>query len=332
MSATGGEIRPIEPGGLLLHVGTRKSGTTAVQSAFAEARAELRDFKVAYPGNQLNQAYQLKRIRSGKSVSRHFLEDTRRPDFRSFLSAEVLDAVVGEKIDRLVKELGQSRLEILITARPLASLLPSQWQQNIKTGRHNRTLLDWLETLLSLPPKPGFRRPDLIAKEWCRVVDSERIHVVLHGAGPNLMEVMAAFMDLPPNVLKTGLTNRGLTVQEAELVRRVRASGLAFQDKAIKVPPAVNELVEQRQPASWEHRPRIPVTFFDTIVEMQRCVVDGLAGLPVNVVGDLASWGRVDRADFASDEMQLEDLKFGAHSVPADALEMMLRSLAEDPE
>ncbi len=44
-------VEPWVPrGGLLLHIGPHKTGTTALQAAFAEARPRLETFGVSYPG------------------------------------------------------------------------------------------------------------------------------------------------------------------------------------------------------------------------------------------------------------------------------------------
>ena len=56
---------------------------------------------------------------------------------RVMISSEFLAGAEPETVKRIVADLDPQRIHVVATLRPLASLLPSQWQQDVRRGtRH----------------------------------------------------------------------------------------------------------------------------------------------------------------------------------------------------
>jgi len=124
----------------LLHIGPHKTGTTALQGAFHLARARLAAHGVFYAG-------------ADRSPVRATLAVTGRPamlgeaspdialwdnlvrtvresgDQRVVISSEFFDDADDAVARRVVADLGGPRVHVVATLRPLARVMPSQWQQ-----------------------------------------------------------------------------------------------------------------------------------------------------------------------------------------------------------
>ena len=175
---------------LVVHIGPRKTGTTAIQSSLAGHRGELAEHGVSYPGER-NQHHQVVNRFLGRKVLWHNdLETDRQPKKLAQLlrgvsdvpqvvmSSEVLSQFLPADIDRFVAAIPDREVTVVISYRRYEDLLPSTWQQAVKEGLPI-TLEEWLTEVLrpgaagvAYPSHPAFpRRIDLatLAEDWGRV-------------------------------------------------------------------------------------------------------------------------------------------------------------------
>ncbi|WP_405887760.1 hypothetical protein OG762_14410 [Streptomyces sp. NBC_01136] len=161
----------------------------------------------------------------------------------SVVSSEFFaDAPDDEAIARIVDGLGrdQGRVHVLVTLRPLAKIMPSQWQQYVQNGLR-MGYEDWLEHMLRKPPyekpNPSFwhrHRHDRLVERWGRVVGPERVTVVVvdDRDRDGLLRAFEQLLGLPGNLLRPvpDAVNRSLTLAETEMLRNLnvefRSNGL----------------------------------------------------------------------------------------------------------
>jgi hypothetical protein len=131
-------------------------------------------------------------------------------------------------------------VHVLVTLRPLAKIMPSQWQQYVQNGLR-MSYEDWLEHMLRKPPyekpNPSFwrrHRHDRLVERWARVVGPERVTVVVVDDRDRggLLRTFERLLGLPENLLKPvpDAVDRSLTLAETEMLRNLnkefRGNGL----------------------------------------------------------------------------------------------------------
>jgi hypothetical protein len=264
---------------VLLHIGVHKTGSTALQAALAAARPELRELGVLYPGASdahhnaawavtgrafgFGEEAQQPQPRQWRSLSRR----VRRHKGRAIVSSEFFGRMHPDNIRTVVAGLGGDRVHVLLAVRPLAELLPSSWQQYLKTGL-TADYEEWLRDVLQTERPtitPGFwSRADFakIIRRWTTVVPPERITaVVLDPDDRDLMDrTVADLMGFPTELIRRhrqgAPSNRSLTAAEAELLRQVNVlvrDTLGWQAYAANIRHgAVKTMVETRRPPADE--------------------------------------------------------------------------------
>jgi hypothetical protein len=240
--------QPLPGGTILLHIGPHKTGTSSVQSAFHVARRSIAPYSVRYAGPNRHpvRAAQAaiargaagtpaaaRPIRPWRNLVRRIDGDLDRdPATRVVLSSEWFADATPEAARRIVDELGPQRTHVVITLRPLATLLPSQWQQYVQAGM-TRAYGPWLSDVLADPPAhaaAGFwrrhRHDELIAR-WSAIVSPGAVTAIVvddrdHGS---VLRAFEKLLGLPVGILaaEDARTNRSLTSPEAELVRALNA-------------------------------------------------------------------------------------------------------------
>ncbi|MFJ8533464.1 hypothetical protein [Streptomyces sp. NPDC093591] len=241
--ANAGVITPLPTGTRLLHIGPHKTGTTSIQGALFEAKDEMARHGVAWPATTRHpmEAVLAACARTGMMgdtppTERHWerlLEQVRATGRRtSVISSEFFaDAPDGEAIERIVEQLGGERVHVLVTLRPLARIMPSQWQQYVQNGLR-MGYDDWLRHMLKKPPydkpNPSFwhrHRHDRLVERWARVVGPERVTVVVvdDRDREGLMRTFEALLRLPAHLLRPvpDAANRSLTLAETEMLRNL---------------------------------------------------------------------------------------------------------------
>ncbi|MBM3690550.1 MAG: hypothetical protein FJW76_00840 [Actinobacteria bacterium] len=139
---------------LVLHIGTMKSGTTYLQNGLLSRTEELESTNWLYPmkfapargainheracyglvGNHIPwvDATTQKQMQPLWEKLSNEISNTNQ---NVLLSAEALAAMLEDGIELLLESLPERDIRIVITARDLARVLPSSWQQSVRNGR-----------------------------------------------------------------------------------------------------------------------------------------------------------------------------------------------------
>ena len=305
---------PIEPGAVLLHIGPPKTGSTGIQNSLHAQREELARHGVRYAGADYRpKAASWAVLGIGPAVGqrRPRMDDwnalvdevTAHTDVRVCVSSEDFARASPEAAARVVHDLGTDRVHLVHVVRRLDRLLPSLWQERVK-ARLTRPFEDWLEAVLQEEESTHFEwrnfwRPhevDGILERWGAVVPRERITLVCSDDRDRAL-IPAAFeglLGLPDGMLRAiepRLSNRSLTGNEAELLRRINQVAAAEKWTAQeylticqlgvvagfrKSPPAPDD-----QPI-----PPLPDWARKRVAEISRRQVAAIRSAGVRVVGD----------------------------------------------
>ena len=296
---------------VLLHVGPHKTGTTSVQYAFHLARPALAEHGVRYAGSRRHSVEAAQAVRGvrpkvshrhGVRQWRELVDESRTAaDARVVISSEWLSEATPEAIGAIVEDLGADRVHVVVTLRPLASILPSQWQQYVQGGV---TLAydEWLDAVLRHPElritTSFWQRHlhDQLVGRWAEVVGSDRVTVIVaddHDPG-FVLRAFETLLGLPEQtlLLHEDRSNRSLTWPEIEVIRQINAAlDEAGVDSSLRqglvlfgAAPAIRE----RVPLPGEPRIETPGWAVDEAIRIGTEIADGIAATGVRVVGDLA--------------------------------------------
>ena len=303
---------------VLLHVGPHKTGTTALQNALHASRGELRRHAVTYPGREPQHRRAARAVTGGKALlgerpirAREWdqvVKETRRgARSRVVISSECFDVATDEVAERIATDLGRSRLHVLVTVRPLAKILPSTWQEQIRyrdATPYDEWLRDTLVGASERPPTSIFWRRqhhDLLVDRWVRTIGADRVTVlVVDEARPDLLlRSVEQMLALPSGLLEAdpGLVNRSLSAVEAELLRalNVRSSGRGWPDAVYRryvLTGLLNYLQRERSPEPDEPRLTLPEWAGEQAAGLGAAAAEEIAASGARVIGDLRSLGR----------------------------------------
>ncbi|MFF4268796.1 hypothetical protein [Streptomyces sp. NPDC001536] len=228
----------------LLHIGPHKTGTTSIQGALFAARDKLGDHGVHWPAG--NTRHPMEAVLAacarpgmmgdaGPSEKQWLrLVDRVRAagDRTSVISSEFFaDASDDAAVGRIVEQLGREAVHILVTLRPLAKIMPSQWQQYVQNGLR-MGYEEWLEHMLRKAPyekpNPSFwhrHRHDRLVERWARAAGPQRVTVVVVDDRDRggLMRTFESLLGLPAELLQEvpATANRSLTLAETEMLRNL---------------------------------------------------------------------------------------------------------------
>lgn len=269
-------------GACLLHIGPYKTGSTAIQAALFEARDVLPEHGVVYPGRWR------RAMRPGWAVL-DYVPRGRRPtpisvweefcaevqaasDQRVCVSTEDFGSAGPDRIARIVAGLGSSRLHVVAVVRRLDRLLPSQWQERVKS--HDPITYDaWLQRVLGTDPTDRehqrfWASHDLVAMadRWRSALGPDRFTFlaadetdpdVVPRAFEELLDLPTGLLQLPP------ASNASLSANATELVRRVNElfEGEGWPDETyhrMVQQAAVQQLIAASRPDGEERIPPLP--------------------------------------------------------------------------
>ena len=304
---------PIAPGELLLHVGLHKTGTTALQVALADARADLESHQVRYPGEG---TFQHRAALAGagrrygwqnngaREVPKKYWDELVAQsafDGRTVVSSEFLDDIDETTARRMIDDLGgPSRVRVVITLRSIGAILPSAWQQRLKAG-YTSPYPQFLKLVFADEQTPKARkfwfRHDQVAQvqRWAGLVGIGRTYAVIIPDGDRraIFSAFEGLLGLPGGLLadrKIAIQNRSMTAQEAEFVRLLNkdvAGDLTWDEYTRTVRRGlVLSMVEQRRPAADEPRIVTPGWAADKAADYGRRFAEGVAASGVTVIGD----------------------------------------------
>ena len=332
---------------VFLHIGTMKSATSYVQDLCDHNRAALAAQGVLWTKSGENflatdDLLGTRRLRPGLDGAWRRLADALgQHEGDALVSNELLAPINPRKRRLLVSELAPAEPHVVITARDLGRVIPSQWQ----TGARNRNTVGWTDYVEALQRDDpddevvsGFwRRQDLaeIVTRWSRHVPIDRITVVTvprSGTAPEVFGrrfasafgVDATTFEQPP------YSNAAVGAYSAELLRRVneRTADLDWLKYRWAFKNALSRLVLAERA---DQEPAIVLSDDQLAWARDRAAqqVAALTGTGVRVVGDLddlepaasASSAPVDPADTSTDQLLdlAVDALVGMGEILADA-------------
>jgi hypothetical protein len=308
----------LQAGTRLLHIGPHKTGTTTVQGAFYLARERLAAQGVVYPGTGRQPLASVLAVTGQPPLLgdpppkiaywHELVRDIRAAGSkRVVLSSEFFDEADDATARRVVEDLGGPQVHVVVTLRPLASIIPSQWQQYLQNG-YCFPYLEWLEGILSVPPHtptPGFwrrhRHDELIAR-WAAAVGVGNLTVIVTDESDPLMllRTFESMLGLPAGFLKPqeGAVNRSLTLAEVELVRLLNEEFKRQGWPVRKYPKfmrngAVARMKAARRPSPDEQRIVTPAWALKRAAEIGAEMAGNISALDVRVTGDISTLGTI---------------------------------------
>jgi hypothetical protein len=312
----------------LVHIGPPKTGTTSVQSAFDTGRDRLKAQGVHYAGRWRQPADAVLAVTSRPSTlgttpppigkwTSLLREIDGSKAARVVISSEFFADAQPDAIRRVTRDLGPDRIHVVVTLRPLARIVASQWQQYVQSGA--RTALGpWLRAELADDGKrisPTFwhrHRHDALIARWADVVGPDRVTaIVLDEQDHDLvLRVFEQLVGLRTGTLQAveELSNRSLTMPEIEVVR---AFNVAFNEAGLSKGlhtrvmrrGATRHLKMTRTPAPGEPRVELPQWALDRAGLVAAEIVPAIAASGVRVVGDLSRLLVVPRSRLEGDEV-----------------------------
>jgi hypothetical protein len=307
-------------GARLLHIGPHKTGTTSLQSAFHVGRRAVSKQGVHYagPNRQPMQAAHAitgkpSPYADGKPPSRARWEDLVREvegarEPRVVISSEGFADANEAGIRTVIADLGGDRVHVVVTLRPLASILPSQWQQYVQGGM-TLAYESWLDAMLNKPVgaiSPSFwhrHRHDRLIASWAAVAGPSNVTAIVaeDAERDHVLRVFERLTGLREGTLvpEADLVNRSLTLAEIETVRAFnlafRSEGLGTQLHTKVMRFGAAEHLKRREPGPDEPRIQTPAWAVEKATEVAGEIVAGVAASGVRVLGDLESLATAER-------------------------------------
>jgi hypothetical protein len=298
--------RPNRSTAVYLHIGTVKSGTTYIQSVLRTNSTALRD-----AGLRMPESRQVQAVREVLSMQRshgpHTVDawDTLVRKCLStrgrgaIVSMEFLSFADDEQAKRIVDSFAGAEVHVILTARDLARILPSAWQNAVKSGRQ-WSYERYLGSITGnspgaddSPERHFWSRHDVaaICRRWVPLVDPGHFHLVTvppAGAPADaLWTRFAQVLDVDPtafDLTAVGRSNPSLSMVEAELMLRVTAA-MEGRRRNVRVLRGMfaNKLVR----GGGGPKVVLPADAYEFAVSRTQRVLSELAELDLHVVGSV---------------------------------------------
>ena len=335
-----GNAANLKPGQILLHIGVHKTGTTAIQDALAHARPELHEWNVQYPGTtqaHRNVASSAMDRRLGWKVGgaaapdpslwENFVQSAHEFPGITVCSSEFFaesdDATAAEIVERIGKE----NVHVVITLRNFARILPSAWQQILKSGYENG-YIHWLKNVLNAGEKEpksevfwARHRHDIVVQRWAKIVGSDRVTVVVvdDANRDGIYTDFELLLGLPKNALlkqRTRSLNRSMTAAESELLRcmnEVVGGSQGWQSYGNRVHDGlIKGMVEGRTPDTEESKLQTPQWALDVAARYAAMYVDAIKASGVNVMGNVEVLGTHLKGPEEVDDRAIQEITLNA--------------------
>lgn len=216
------------------------------------------------------------------------------------ISNELLAAIAPKKIALLMAELRPAEVHVIITARDLARVVPSQWQ----TAMRNRGTVPWaqyIEDICANEPREGGHHPwfwnrqgvPRIVERWSKDLSFDRFTVITvppTGTPPAVLgQRFCSVLSIDPTgFADASMTNASLGAHSCELLRLLN-SEIAHFDGPRHQWAVKNGLARRVLEARGDQEPSLGLTQsqHDAVRRAAIAMVDQLRALPIKVVGDL---------------------------------------------
>lgn len=352
---------PLPEGARLVHIGPHKTGSTAIQVAFQEARPQLAQHGVVYAsgrGHRPDKAGWALGIRGRPAGSEQppmkFWKQLVREvadagDQRVCISNEDFGRATPPQIRRLVDDLGGDAVHVVAVARRLDRYLPSQWQERVKAG-DTRGYDEWLRVVLDRGDDEfAWDRKnvwfshdvgDLVAR-WTEVVGEDRFTLILSDEADRelLPRTFEDLLALPAGTLKPNpsRSNRGLSWAETELVRVVNEivaeQGWSRPQRRRWVKAGVLADMQRRPAPPGPKSPPLPDWAAADLRERSDHRIEQVRAMGIRVVGDPESMRVPDDVPVATPPLDPPTLDLGiAAAAVAAVVALGLKREGETPE
>ncbi len=331
-----GDAAPLPEGTRLLHIGPHKTGTTSLQNSIRANREEILRQGVYYgaPEGRLASnriARSLLRLpfkNPDEVVSYREWEDqvtrvhaSTAP--RIIVSGEEFSFCEPKEIRTILSDLGRERVHVVVTVRPLAKILPSQWQLDLRGSFTSNSFDEWLRWTLSprgarkiaqlagIPHPFWFRhRHDELVKRWAREVGADRVTVVIgddrdHGV---MLKAFERLLALKEGTLLSveGKSNPSLSAEEIAIILRLQQileeRGLTFAER-VRSRQVQRRLLQIRPRKPTDKKILLPAWAVDQVTELSQSIHDGLMSAGVRVIGDPSLLLQVNRPALDSEKV-----------------------------
>ncbi len=340
---------------VFLHVGAPKTGTTYLQDRLALNAKSLADNGVHFPSRAPMVSPGLFHFRAALDLlgqdwggpAGHaegnwdaLVRRVRRKNGSVVISHEILAPAPAEAIARAKRDLADSELHIVYTARDLARQIPASWQESVKQGRKwsYRSYLDRLEH-----GRPWFYRAlDLpsVLTSWGAGLPPER-DPRRHGAAERLGRgaccgrASAQVVGIDPAWAprESNRLNQSLGVAETQVIRKLNRRMKRATRREASFDELIREMLAQNSLVQGRSTPvRLPERMYPWAEAETESWVEWLKGSGVHVVGDIDDLRplplrpdeRYVDPDRVSTKRQLK--------VALDALSAMTREAARRPD
>jgi hypothetical protein len=296
-----------------LHIGTMKSGTTFIQRRLKANSERLSHEGVLVPGAwgasivaAARDVLNLGAPRGAESIAGRW--DELRQQIAQWngaaviVSMEFFSTADEEQARRIVADLAPSTVEIVITARDLARVIPSSWQESTQNGAV-WSYEEYTESIVTEDDdRPGskfWRQQDLVrlVNVWSEAAGLEHVHVVTvppSGPDPDLLwRRFCSVFDLSADDFTEDIPesrmNFALGHPSAEFMRRLnvelRSTTVSKADYLHYAKRLVaKETLNQRKD---EPKVVLPPQHFDWVRERAQRMITDVAATGVDVVGEL---------------------------------------------
>jgi hypothetical protein len=324
---------------LYLHVGFHKTGTTSLQDVLNRNRNELLEQGYLYPKTRKFRAQhefawsvgqrgwgwkQFGGSQAGPGPARRMFRLLCSSKQDIIISSEFLSELKPDQIKRLLSSLGKRELKVIFTVRPVAKILPSAYQQEVKNGS-KLTYNLWLERVLE-PEKENRNKTRFwtrhshhfeIAK-WADIVGKERVSVIIPDESRPSFLTDSFFGLVGVNTenfreSNKNVVNRSMDLAEIELLRQINQKfdrTLGWDEYVADIRSTLVKTWTQSAPSvASPGRLANPEAFKTRIDQRVQEVAEGIKGLGVEVIGDVDSLAKAKYGENTiPDQISIEGL------------------------
>jgi hypothetical protein len=289
---------------IYLHVGPVKTGSTFLQDLLWRHRDDLARQGYHHPGAHANEmwlatndvqdgAFVDYEMPQASGVWAQVCQRALAYDGPSVISHELLGLSTEGHIDRIVRSLTPARLQVVVMARSLAAMLPSLWQESVKSvGRDGA---DSWSVFLASQRGTGAPVTDalLIVQRWLAHIPAEQVHVITvppAGTGPAVLLGRfsdALGVDTTSWPAEVAARNVSIDMVQAELVRRLNQTSAASLDHRAQRLLVHDAVLPGLRPPSPARRIRLPSSEREWVEPETARRVDGLRDCGALLHGDL---------------------------------------------
>ncbi len=302
---------------VFLHIGTMKTGTSFLQHVLQRNAAVLAGEGVLYPLTDSGAwAMQVRATRDVLGIGGRpsdggwaaLLERIQTWTGRAaVVSMEFYSLANDATVRQVAERLAPSPVQVIVTARDLARIMPSAWQSMIKQG-HQWSFPDFVAEVTGSggPEHDAHRRfwlhhdlPGIVGR-WADAVGAQNVHLVTvppSGAPPTVLwERFSSVIGVTPNrydISQDRRSNFSLSYSDTEFMRQVNEALQPHLDRVAFKRWATRYFANRVLRASAgartaDDRPVLSAETQRWAVQRSHEMVDAIEAIGVRVVGDLA--------------------------------------------